>query len=76
MLRVTINQVNRGEEGWGQCHDWTDEDSGRGPNFGRAGDGIAAKIEFGDAREREVGSRASGFHDPNEISGFQLSGGL
>ena len=45
-------------------------------NIYRAGDGIAAKVEFNDTRERVVASRARGFHDPNEISCFQLPVGL
>ena len=56
----------------GKFDNGTDQVSGGSSEFGRAGNCIAAKVQFHYARKRIVLSRSSWLRNPNKIAGFHV----
>ena len=70
-----VNFLIRIEDGKnrGKFDNGTGQVAGGCSNFGRAGNRIAAKVQFQYARKRIVTSRIIWLHNPNKIAGFEVS---
>ena len=64
--------IGNGENS-GKFDNGTDQVSGGCSDFGRASNGVAAKIQFHYASYRIVTSRTSWFHNPNKIASLEVT---